>query len=43
MRGVEDLRLAKEAIEQQNARQRGEHLSRAVAIVRLYSLPWIAT
>src|SRR5919109_2706366 len=30
---LEDLRLAKEAIEQQNARQRGEHLSRAVAIV----------
>ena len=32
-RVLEDLRLAKEAIEQQNARQRGEHLSRAVAIV----------
>ena len=30
---LEDLRLAKEGIEQQNARQRGEHLSRAVAIV----------
>jgi flagellar protein FliS len=30
---LEDLRLAREAIEQQNARQRGEHLSRAVAIV----------
>jgi flagellar protein FliS len=30
---LEDLRLAKEAIEQHNARQRGEHLSRAVAIV----------
>ena len=30
---LEDLRLAKEAIEQQNARQRGEHLSRAVAII----------
>ena len=30
---LEDLRLAQEAIEQQNARQRGEHLSRAVAIV----------
>jgi len=30
---LEDLRLAKEGIEQQNARKRGEHLSRAVAIV----------
>ena len=30
---LEDLRLAKEGIEQQNARQRGEHLSRAVAII----------
>jgi flagellar protein FliS len=30
---LEDLCLVKEAIEQQNARQRGEHLSRAVAIV----------
>jgi flagellar secretion chaperone FliS len=30
---LEDLRLAKEAIEQQHARQRGEHLSRAAAIV----------
>jgi flagellar secretion chaperone FliS len=30
---LEDLRLAKEAIEQHNARQRGEHLSRAVAII----------
>jgi flagellar protein FliS len=30
---LEDLRLVKEAIEQRNARQRGEHLSRAVAIV----------
>ena len=30
---LEDVRLAKEAIEQQNARQRGEHLSRAVALV----------
>jgi flagellar secretion chaperone FliS len=30
---LEDLRLAREAIEQHNARQRGEHLSRAVAIV----------
>ena len=30
---LEDLRLTREAIEQQNARQRGEHLSRAVAIV----------
>ena len=30
---LEDLRLAQEGIEQQNARQRGEHLSRAVAIV----------
>jgi flagellar protein FliS len=30
---LEDLRLVQEAIEQQNARQRGEHLSRAVAIV----------
>src|SRR4249919_2807293 len=30
---LEDLRLAQEGIEQQNARKRGEHLSRAVAIV----------
>jgi flagellar protein FliS len=30
---LEDLRLAKEAIAQHSARQRGEHLSRAVAIV----------
>ena len=30
---LEDLRLAKEGIEQQNARKRGEHLSRAVAII----------
>lgn len=30
---LEDLRLAREAIEQHNARQRGEHLSRAVAII----------
>jgi flagellar protein FliS len=30
---LEDLRLAREAIEQRNTRQRGEHLSRAVAIV----------
>ena len=30
---LEDLRLAQEGIKQQNARQRGEHLSRAVAIV----------
>jgi flagellar protein FliS len=30
---LEDLRLAKEGIEQPNARKRGEHLSRAVAIV----------
>jgi flagellar protein FliS len=30
---LDDLRLAKEGIEQQNARKRGEHLSRAVAIV----------
>ena len=30
---LEDLRLAKEGIEQQDARKRGEHLSRAVAIV----------
>ena len=30
---LEDLRLTREAIEQQNTRQRGEHLSRAVAIV----------
>jgi flagellar protein FliS len=30
---LEDLRLAKEGIEQQNARQCGERLSRAVAIV----------
>src|SRR5712691_5776497 len=30
---LEDLRQAKEGIEQQNARQRGEHLSRAVAII----------
>jgi len=30
---LDDLRLAKEGIEQQNARQRGERLSRAVAIV----------
>src|SRR5215831_21106013 len=30
---LEDLRLAKEGIEKQNARQRGEHLSRAVAII----------
>src|SRR5438552_3734269 len=30
---LEDLRLAKEGIEQQHARKRGEHLSRAVAIV----------
>ena len=30
---LEDLRLAKEAIEQQHACQRGEHLSRAAAIV----------
>jgi flagellar protein FliS len=30
---LEDLRLAKEGIEQHNARQRGEHLSRAVAII----------
>src|SRR5438093_10616286 len=30
---LEDLRLAKEAIEQHNAPKRGEHLSRAVAIV----------
>ena len=30
---LEALRLAKEGIEQQNARQRGEHLSRAVAII----------
>src|SRR5215813_8421891 len=30
---LEDLRLAKEGIDQQDARKRGEHLSRAVAIV----------
>src|SRR5262245_52298066 len=30
---LEDLRLAKEGIEQQDARKRGEHLSRAVAII----------
>src|SRR5439155_224117 len=30
---LEDLRLAKEGIEQQNTRKRGEHLSRAVAII----------
>ena len=30
---LEDLRLAKEGIEQQDTRKRGEHLSRAVAIV----------
>lgn len=30
---LEDLRLAREGIEQHNARKRGEHLSRAVAIV----------
>src|SRR5919108_2531676 len=30
---LDDLRLTKEGIEQQNARKRGEHLSRAVAIV----------
>jgi len=30
---LEDLRLAKEGIEQRDARKRGEHLSRAVAIV----------
>src|SRR5215510_9508197 len=30
---LEDLRLAKEGIEQRDARKRGEHLSRAVAII----------
>lgn len=30
---LEDVRLAREGIEQQDARKRGEHLSRAVAIV----------
>src|SRR5215470_14634414 len=30
---LDDLRLVKEGIEQQDARKRGEHLSRAVAIV----------
>ena len=30
---LDDLRLAKEGIEQQDTRKRGEHLSRAVAIV----------
>src|SRR5881227_2600129 len=30
---LDDLRLAKEGIEQRDARKRGEHLSRAVAIV----------